>query len=126
MKAIPNSVLNVLKAVWKRSEGYSSFESVFNSERDERRRKPSYYSISKGKEIEYENWDVLTHKEAVELVRDNVFDALAIENAEDVVINEHAQHAFTDFCSEVYDSWHKFRNRLDQIKAQGAFPERIK
>jgi len=33
-----------------------------------------------------------------------------------VTINEHAQHALTDFFSEVYSAWKKYQGRIAEIE----------
>lgn len=122
MEKIPASVLAVLKHKWVVTEGYSAFDSVFNDREDEeRRRDPSYYHIRTGKKIDFA-FDQFTHAEAKSLVMEGVFGALAVSRDGGVVINEHAQHALTDFCSEVYAAWGKYQRRLAEVEKAGASP----
>lgn len=117
-KAIPASVLAVLKHRWKDADPRcSSFEFVFNDKDDRRRRSdPSYYHIRPGKKVETD-FDVLTHDEAAQLVKDGAFGSLAkMQDGGGVVINEHAQHALTDFCSEVYSAWSKYQRRIAEAE----------
>ena len=109
MEPIPNSVLNVLKNNWKpSSDKYSSFESVFNDLEDEtRRRDPGYYHIYFGDHIEHD-FQVLSYDEAEKLQQEAVFGGLAIKGKNAITINEHARHAFTDFCGDVYAAWEKY------------------
>lgn len=106
-KAIPASVLALLKHQWKEADPrYSAFDSVFTDANDRTRQSdPSYYHIRPGEEIEHDG-DVFTHVEATELVKEGVFSCLAKvqQDGGSVTINEHAQHALTDFCSEVYSA----------------------
>ena len=119
-KTIPNSVLDVLKNEWQAADpAYSAFDQVFNDKTDKQSRKahPSYYYIREGKEVET-NLDVLSHAEALKLVNDGAFASLAkVQDDKSVTINEHAQHAMIDFCSEVYSAWHRYQRRLVQIQA---------
>jgi hypothetical protein len=117
-EAIPASVLAVLKHRWKGADPhYSSFESVFNDKDNKGRRSdPSYYHISAGKKVET-NFDVLSHTEAVKLVREGAFGSLAkVQDNNAVTINEHAQHAMTDFFSEVYSAWEKYQRRIAEVE----------
>jgi hypothetical protein len=120
---IPSSVLELLKYRWKLLGGYSAFERVFKGPDDaDRKTRPSYYTFRRGKEIET-NLSALSHKEAKSLLEEGVFGELAImrEN-EAIAINEHAQHALTDFCSEVCASWAKYLSRIEEVKRIGTFP----
>src|SRR5271165_3329564 len=113
-KPIPISVLEVLKHEWRAADqAYSSFDGVFNDKDDRgRRTNPSYYHIGVGKKVET-NFDVFSHAEASNLVKDGAFASLAkVQDDKSVTINEHAQHAMTDFCSEVYSAWQKYQRRL--------------
>src|SRR5690348_10326838 len=101
-KTIPASVLALLKHKWQEADlAYSSFDLVFNDTNDRgRRSNTSYYHIRPGKKVETD-FDVLTHDEAIQLVMEGAFGSLAKRQDDGTVtINEHAQHALTDFCSE--------------------------
>lgn len=111
-------VLAVLKHRWTEPDPrYSSFEAVFNDNDDRGRRSdPSYYHIHVGKEVQTD-LDVLSHAEATLLVAQGVFGPLAkAQTGGMVTINEHAQHAFTDFCSEVYGAWAKYQRRIAEVE----------
>jgi hypothetical protein len=41
-----------------------------------------------------------------------IFDALIRETPSSYAVNEHAQHALTDFCEEVYDAYRTLLTRL--------------
>lgn len=117
-KPIPSGVLNLLKHVWREAdEDYSSFDAVFNDLEDkERRSDPSYYHIRPGKEVD-SDFDSISHADAVKLAEQRVFGALAKMHENKVVaINEHAQHALTDFCSEVYSAWKKYQQRIAEVE----------
>lgn len=118
-KAIPASIFAILKVRWKEADpNYSSFDANFNGDSNrERRIDPSYYHLRPGKKIDLPDFDVLTHAEAMELVREGAFGSLAkVREGGAVAINEHAQHALTDFCSEVYSAWGKYQRRLDEAE----------
>ena len=122
MNEIPESVLTILESKWKPHPGYSAFDSVFGDNEDRQRRiDPSYCHISVGKEIEYDI-DVFTHAEAKDLVKDGVFGSLAVSRETEVSINEHAQNALTDFCSEVYAAWEKYNHRIKEVENIGVYP----
>ena len=113
---IPASVLALLRHRWKLPDGYSAFESVFTRNERGRQTDPSYYMIAKGKEVEDTDWDCMSHREAVALVREGVFGETAEDQGSRVAINEHAEHAMQDFCREVYGAWAKYRDRLQQVE----------
>ncbi|MER9793435.1 hypothetical protein [Mesorhizobium sp. M0213] len=116
VSAIPKSVLEVLGHEWKVDEGYSAFDAVFNDREDQgRRSSPSFYHIATGKEVETD-FDIFSHKEAKKLAAEHVFGSMAAVRDSGVTINEHAQHAFEDFCHEVYGAWAKYREKLDQVE----------
>jgi hypothetical protein len=122
-KEIPTSVLRLLKHQWKPGDSDSSFDSVFNDAQDKKRRKrPSYYHIRQGRKIENE-FDVFTYEEACQLVREGSFGPLAVLRDENVTINEHAQHAMADFCSEVYSAWAKYKHRISEVETVGVYPK---
>lgn len=117
-KAIPASVLAILKHCWKEADpNYSSFDAVFNGRADKGRRDdPSYYHIRPGAKRETE-FDVFDHTEAVRLVHEEVFGTMAeVQDGGRVVVNEHVQHALTDFCGEVYSAWEKYLRRIEQVE----------
>ena len=53
----------------------------------------------------------ISHEEATTLVYDGVYGELGIIDDSIVLINEHAHHAFQEFCCEVWMSWDKYRAR---------------
>jgi hypothetical protein len=113
-RVIPASILAILTHRWQEADSrYSSFASVFNDKDDKGRRShPSYYHIRPGKKVEID-FDVLANEEAAELVKEGAFGSLAkVQKDGTVTINEHAQHALTDFCSEVYSAWEKYQKRI--------------
>jgi hypothetical protein len=116
-KPIPASVLSVLKHEWQPADpNYSSFDGQFNEDDKGRKSEPSYYHISPGKKVETD-FDVFSHAEASKLAEEGVFARLAkVQNNGTVTINEHAQHALSDFCSEVYSAWKKYQHRLAKVE----------
>ena len=119
-KAIPPSVLQVLGEQWKPADAQSVFERILN-EYPDRRSDPSFYHIHTGQEIE-SDFDEYTHAEVVQLVDEGAFGALAISRPKAVSINEHAKHALSEFCREVYAAWEKYKSRIAEIERFGVFP----
>jgi hypothetical protein len=125
MSKIPESAFKVLSKKWKPYDGYSVFDANYSGDKNRyRRAKPSKYKLR------FDNHDVcplaqISFSEASGLVKDNVFEGLAIESEDRKLIslNEHALHAFQDFCQETYLSWEKFRGRLNLVAKQGSLPE---
>lgn len=122
VKPIPASVLAILQNRWKEADpSHSAFDAAFNDadarERRERRSDPSHYLIPPDRPFDAAV-DALTRAEAVSLVRGGVFGPLAKVCDNGVVaINEHAQHALVDFCSEVYAAWDKYERRIAEVRA---------
>jgi hypothetical protein len=115
--AIPDSVLALLKKRWRLPDGYSAFESTFDDPIEpDRRRDPSYYHLRVDSEVTDPDWQNLSHSEAVALIKDGVFGASALQEELGVALNEHADHAMQDFCSEVYEAWAKFQERMRLVE----------
>lgn len=115
---ISAAVLNVLKTPW-RPETFSLFTENFTEECRDRRTQPSYYfHRTKGNLSE----DVcgLRAGDVLGLHKEGEFGSLSKRDGDTVVLNEHAQHAFIDFCTETYAAWHRYQERLVEIeKASG-------
>ena len=120
MTSIPTSVLNLLRQEWK-IDDHSTFEDNFRED-IQRQNKPSYYNIWVGRKVE-NDFDVFSHLEAKFLVDQNVFGPLATSDSKGVILNEHAQHALSDFLSEAYTAWKRFEERLAEVERTGAFPQ---
>ena len=119
MAIIPASVQQLLNQQWEIKD-HSTFEDIFREDA-QRREYPSYYHIRTGQEVETE-LDVFSYVEAKALVEENVFGNLAISNSGGLSINEHAQHALSDFLSEVYAAWKRYEERLAEVERVGTFP----
>jgi hypothetical protein len=109
---IPASVLALLGHKWRGTSGYSAFDSVIEDTRD-RLHNPSYYQFSYGRPDDDNNG--MTWRDTKAVIADGVYGANFRVRDEHVAVNEHAQHALTDFCSEVYDAWAKYKKRLASI-----------
>lgn len=117
---IPKSILHLLSEPWRVEGEYSHFDAVFAKEK--RRIDPSYYVIHVGTKVETD-MDTFSHDDAMALAADDAFGTNArTRESGNVVINEHAQHALVDFCSDVYAAWKKYQDRLQQIEAACPFP----
>ncbi len=114
-KPIPPSVLALLNETWKDADPRNSaFELVFGPENKRGRiRHPSYYFIRRHHE---HRPYALRYDEAASLCASGALGSAAKATDGIVVINEHAQHALFDFCSEVYAAWGKYQKRLADLE----------
>ncbi len=110
MTAIPQPILDMLKVVWQPGSVPSTFESVAD---DERLKNPSFYHHGKN-QGDYDNNGILA-SDANALLNASELEGLIKDNGDSIAMNEHAHHALTDFCSEVYDSWRKLQGILESI-----------
>jgi len=110
-EAIPRAVLDMLAEKWRTSGGYSAFDSVFSDDR--RKADPSFYFHRK----DSPDGDVngVRAREVAALSAAGVLGAHIRDRGESYAVNEHAHHALTDFCSEVYEAWERFQERLSRI-----------
>lgn len=111
---IPAAVLDLLKARWKPDS--TRFENVWEDER--RRSDPSFYIYYDRPHAD--GIQTFTPSEIRQLVQANVLDRLVKQNATSMAVNEHAEHALSDFCGEVYAAWAKFQDRLEAISTARA------
>jgi hypothetical protein len=118
--AIPDSVLNLLRKRWRLPEGYSAFDIFNDPQQPDRQRDPSFYFIRTGQNVADLDFDVFSHAEAAAMINDEAFGHTAAQTSEWVALNEHAQHAMQDFCSEVYEAWAKFEERIRLVQAARA------
>jgi hypothetical protein len=63
-----------------------------------------------------ENNNGVSGKEVEALSGLAMFKGLIDAQPEHFAFNEHAQHALTDFCSEVYDAYRKLQERLQMAR----------
>lgn len=109
---IPPVILKILANEWCPLKGYSSFDMTMKM----RPHDPSYYCFYKNSpyEINYS----FTNKEAILLTELPMLEGLIFEYEKHIALNEHAQHALSDFCSEVYDCYRKLQKRIKSIPRQ--------
>jgi hypothetical protein len=114
VKAIPKSVLNLLAVTWRETGNYSAFDSIFNDETDYDRKRQSHPSFYIHRHDDDSDNNGLKTSEVRALVADGVL----IDHGKDdaSAVNEHEHHALTDFCSEVYDAWKKYRSRVERAR----------
>ena len=103
---IPRSVCALIGAALWSATGVRAFSLRFR----ERAASPCFYVIRQG----HGSTDV-THDEAKALHLDRAFGRHSRDDGTSVVVNEHALHAFTDFCREVAGAWLAYQGRLDAI-----------
>jgi hypothetical protein len=110
VKTIPKSVLKMLEQQWKPTEGHSAFDTSMQR----RPTDPSYYHVRNDVEVSMVS---LTYDEAKKLDAEGALGDFVKDhgNGKSVAVNEHAVHALMDFCSEVYDAWNKYQDRLRRI-----------
>jgi len=117
---IPPAILKMLADnQWRPTEGYSAFDSVWNTDPDfpelaehtkERQRDPSFYHFRRDNLAEDNNG--VSGKEVEALSALDMFEGLIGAYPDGFSFNEHAQHALADFCCEVYDAYRKLKERL--------------
>jgi hypothetical protein len=116
---IPPAILKMLgENEWIPTEGHSLFEQVWGDGADdyhrERQRDPAFYYFLK-RDLADDNNGV-SGKEVEALSSLALFKGLIDAQPEHFAFNEHAQHALTDFCSEVYDAYRKLQARLQMAR----------
>ena len=112
---IPPAILKMLgDNEWRPTDGHSLFDQVWGDEANGhhrgRQRDPSFYYFLKRDLAENNNGVSGREVEALSCLA--VFKGLIDAQPEHFAFNEHAQHALTDFCSEVYDAYRKLQERL--------------
>jgi hypothetical protein len=116
---IPPAILKMLgDNEWRPTEGHSLFNQVWGDEANghhrERQRDPSFYYFLKRDLAENNNG--VSGKEVEALSGLAMFKGLIDAQPEHFAFNEHAQHALTDFCSEIYDAYRKLQERLQMAR----------
>lgn len=106
---IPAALRKLLDHAWMRNEKYSPFLSNY----EDRRREPSFYIYQKQRP---NDGQVFTIAELEALANDGVLDGLVTDYENTVAVNEHAEHAISDFCSTVYRAWDELEARLDAVR----------
>jgi hypothetical protein len=116
---IPPAILKMLgDNECRPTEGHSLFDQVWGDEANghhrERQRDPSFSYFLKRDLAENNNG--VSGKEVEALSGLAMFKGLIDAQPEHFAFNEHAQHALTDFCSEVYDAYRKLQERLQMAR----------
>lgn len=104
---IPKALLDLMLHEWKREKTYSAFESNFEADRIQ---DPSFYAHLKDGSESFAS--PLTIEDVEALINSGVLDGLHIDHKTSIAVNEHAEHAITDFASDVYKSWDRLQARL--------------
>lgn len=107
---IPDGVAKLLRHPWSSADGRSAFEVVREIAK-ERWRDPSFYFSRK----DHGPANALDYEDMAGLVAVPELSGLVGDRGDHCVMNEHAEHALSDFCSAVYDEWEKCRSRLAEI-----------
>ncbi|MES0125893.1 hypothetical protein NKL05_27895 [Mesorhizobium sp. C420B] len=107
--AIPTPILDMLKEEWRKADDSPAFDYPFQRRAND----PSFYAYRRD-DPKHDNNGVRT-EEVSKLAKLPMFDGLIRETKEGFSFNEHAQHALTDFCSEVYTAWAKCAERLGEV-----------
>lgn len=115
---IPAAALGPARQPWRKPEEPGIFESLFdNPKHEDRRTDPSYYNYFHGSTADDLNeFSVFTYSELIGCVEAGIFRSFnKVKPMKVVSINEHALHAYEDFCREVSDAWRKYQSKLDRI-----------
>lgn len=120
MKTIPKSVSAMMTHQWK-TNWTDAFELIFNPDDEYYRRRifdPPYYIYRRA---DVGNEDVFSYKEAIAFAQDLRKAGFRVSENElaNAAINEHVQHAYSDFMGEVYKAWDKFTDRLELVERAG-------
>lgn len=107
---MPKPILAMLEEVWKETDGFS----IYQHNRERKGKNASVYLYSKD-EPDHDNNGVRTH-EVASMADLPAFNGLIKKNSKGFAFNEHAQHALTEFCSDVYEAWRKCSKRLDEVR----------
>jgi hypothetical protein len=110
------SVVQVLQRAW-RIDDWRSFPGRFAAW-DEKLPPACYYIGGRHGDVD------VTLAEARALHKERVFAGMSRDREDCVQINEHAKHAFDDFCRDVHAAWQQYLDRLDQIERKGAAGDR--
>ncbi|MSX01596.1 MAG: hypothetical protein F2813_00370 [Actinobacteria bacterium] len=109
---IPAALRDLMGQEWKREVGHSMFAGRYEKAGAD----PSYYH-HRHDDTEVGLTASFSTPEIAALMRDGVLDGLARENEHGLTVNEHAEHAMTDFMSDVYQAWDKLNKRLGAVRA---------
>jgi len=116
IKPIPASVRDLLQHRW--DQGGWKAHTIFLNADDDRKQRPSNYFIQPGDKA-MQNGPMFgppfSYKDAEKLIEDGVFGSTAGVGTKNIWINEHSQHAFTDFMCEVYKAWTDYQQKLQDI-----------
>lgn len=108
---IPAAVLALLKQRWQPTqEGFSVFDNVWEGR--DRKEYPSWYFYREGSD----GAGCLSFEEAKGLLAVPELAPMLKGQKDTVSVNEHLDHAISDFCSQVYDAFDAFLERAEQIK----------
>ena len=121
---IPVAALHPARIEWRKPDTPGVFEAVITNN-PERRDDPSYYVYHRDTKAEDLNeFVIFTYGEALACAEAGVFRTFArVAPNKYVSVNEHALHAYEDFCRDVSEAWRCYQAKLDRIPPKKTFAE---